>query len=63
MKMYEEDINMLEYMKKNTFAHGSGSYIEGISKESMDFVLSRVIDDLKSAGSTILASEIKEETK
>lgn len=49
MKLYESDIKMLECIKENTFAHGSGSYIEGIKKESMDFVLSRVIDDLRGA--------------
>ena len=49
MKLYESDIKMLECIQRSTFAHGSGSYIEGISKESMDFVLSRVIDDLKGA--------------
>lgn len=49
MKLYEEDIKILECIQRSVFAHGSGSYIEGISKESMDFVLSRVIDDLKGA--------------
>lgn len=49
MKLYEDDIKMLECIKENIFAQRSGSYIEGISKESMDFVLSRVIDDLRGA--------------
>lgn len=49
MKLYESDIKMLECIQRNTFAHGSGSYIEGISKETMDYVLSKVIDDLKAS--------------
>lgn len=50
-KMYEETINMLEFIKRNTYEHGpQSSYIDGISKESMKFVISRAIEDLKSAG-------------